>query len=449
MHSSRRREILRLQIIKTSRSLGQGALLVTFALYLDELGWTASEIGLLFSAGSLLGAALSVPIGILSDRIGRKQFVLINEIVIALAAAVAALSSSSIVLSVASMLGAFGRGQVGMVGPAGPAEQAWMAELTEPRERSRIYSVNSALGFMGTGAGALLAGLLPLWSGSVSVMLAYAPFFALVFVTSLLNVYLIAKTRTMQELRAEEGEHAAPSQASSAPRERGRATDTPAVDASDASDAKPALTPEEDLALRRQENALMLKLCGINALNGVAIGLTSPLMAYWFFLKFGTGPGALGPVFAITYFATAFASIATGRVSERIGIVRSVVSIRLLAVFLLVVMPIIPSFWLAAVVHTFRSSLSRGTGGARQALTVNLVRDERRGFASSMNSISSRLPNALGPMVAGFMLDAGQLALPFIVAAVMQFAYGVLFGKAFQAHDPNAVPAPARAAARS
>ena len=48
-----RTDIARLQASKVLRSLGQGALLVTFALYLDELGWSATAIGGLLSLGAL------------------------------------------------------------------------------------------------------------------------------------------------------------------------------------------------------------------------------------------------------------------------------------------------------------------------------------------------------------------------------------------------------------
>lgn len=122
------------------RSLERRALFVTFALYLDELGWQASSIGLLLSAGGFLNAALSLPIGMVSDRSGRKRFVVANEVIVVLAAVAATFSSHPALLTAASLLGAFGRGQVGMIGPAGPAEQAWIAELVDPLERGRVFT---------------------------------------------------------------------------------------------------------------------------------------------------------------------------------------------------------------------------------------------------------------------------------------------------------------------
>lgn len=403
--------------MKALRSLGQGALFVTFAIYLDALGWSASSIGLLLSAGGLLNAALSLPIGVASDRLGRKAFVMANEGVIAAAAAMAALTHDPAVLAAASLLGAFGRGQVGMVGPAGPAEQAWIAELIKPSQRGRIYSENSALGFVGMGLGSLLAGTVPFWAARFGEAHAYRPFFVLVLVTSLINLALLARVgggvRGAVRPDAEEAAGAA-------------------------GPSRPARHPgaaPHSVRERRYENSLLVRLAGVNAMNGLAIGLTAPLLAYWFYIKFGAGPAALGPVFAVTYFATGLASVLTGRLAERVGLVRSVVAVRMLAVGLLVVLPLAPAFWLAGAIHVLRSALNRGTQGTRQALTISLVSDERRGFASSLNAISMSLPNALGPVIAGVMLEAGQLALPFMIAALMQFAYGVLFGRLFERHE--------------
>ena len=72
------------------RSIGQGALVVDFALYLHALHWTGIAIGLLLSGVGLFGAALSLWIGLSSDRLRRKPFLLGYE-GIALLCSIAAL----------------------------------------------------------------------------------------------------------------------------------------------------------------------------------------------------------------------------------------------------------------------------------------------------------------------------------------------------------------------
>lgn len=377
-----------------------------------------------------------------SDRWGRKRFVVANELIIVLAAVAATLSSHPALLTAASLLGAFGRGQVGMVGPAGPAEQAWIAELVDPLARGRVYSANAALGFFGMAVGAVLAGLVPLWRDVLPGELAYRPFFLLVVVTGIVNVTLLLRTYERKPERAAAHgatRKAATHRAVKAQEGRGVFSQERALD-------------EDEIRLRREENVRILKLGAINSINGLGIGLTAPLLSYWFYVKFGVGPEALGPVFAVTYVATGAASMISGRLAERIGLVRSVVSVRLLAVLFLLLLPVVPHFWLAAALYLLRSALNRGTIGTRQALTVSLVRNERRGFASAINSISVTFPNALGPLIAGVMIEAGHLTLPFLVAAAMQFLYGVLFGRVFGGLDVagnEAVAAKGKASAAS
>ena len=407
-----RTDIARLQASKVLRSLGQGALLVTFALYLDELGWSATAIGGLLSLGALYQAAFSLPVGVLSDRLGRKPFVIGYEVGIVLAAALALVSEHPAAFTIASVLGAFGRGQVGMVGPAAPAEQAWLAELVPAPLRGQVYSYNAALGFAGTGIGSLLAGLVPLWAGVLPGPAAYRPRFLLPLVAGAADVGLLARAKANKPRRQAQSEEKRDRWA----RGKGR------------------LSPEER-AIRREENVRILKLGAINAMNSMAVSLTSPLLSYWFAAKFGVGPGEIGPVYAVTFFATGMASVLTGRATRRIGIVRSVVAVRLAAVLVLLVFPFVPYFWMAAILHVLRSALNRGTQGARQALSVALVRDERRGFASSINSLSMGLPNSAGPAVAGALLNAGYFSLPFYIAAGAQFLYGILFGRMFQKYD--------------
>lgn len=407
-----RTDIARLQASKVLRSLGQGALLVTFALYLDELGWSATAIGGLLSLGALYQAAFSLPVGVLSDRLGRKPFVIGYEVGIVLAAALALVSEHPAAITIASVLGAFGRGQVGMVGPAAPAEQAWLAELVPAPLRGQVYSYNAALGFAGTGIGSLLAGLVPLWAGVLPGPAAYRPLFLLPLVTGTANIVLLARAKANKPRRQAQSEEKRDLWAG----------------------WKGRLSPEER-AIRREENVRILKLGAINAMNSMAVSLTSPLLSYWFAAKFGVGPGEIGPVYAVTFFATGMASVLTGRATRRIGIVRSVVAVRLAAVLVLLVFPFVPYFWMAAILHVLRSALNRGTQGARQALSVALVRDERRGLASSINSLSMGLPNSAGPAVAGALLNAGYFSLPFYIAAGAQFLYGILFGRMFQKYD--------------
>ncbi|HUX21267.1 MAG TPA: MFS transporter, partial [Spirochaetia bacterium] len=237
---------------------------------------------------------------------------------------------------------------------------------------------------------------------------SYRPLFLIVVAASLANLWLLAGTE--ESHRGHRANAAVP--------ESPRAS-------------------KRGVEVKRIENGILVRLVSVNLFNGFAIGLTGPLISYWFARKFGVGPSTLGPTFAITFVVTGLASLITGRLSTRIGVVRSVVWARMAGLILLVVLPLLPVYWLAALIYLLRSALNRGTAGARQALAIGLVGDERRGLASSLNTVSMQLPQSAGPTVAGLLLESGQLALPFYAAAVLQGAYLVLYGTMFRKYEPT------------
>ncbi|MES1926621.1 MFS transporter [Salinisphaera sp. T31B1] len=386
-----------------ARSIGQGALIVGFALYLDALGWRAPAIGALFTAGLLADALLVSVSGPLSDRFGRKRFLLVYEVLHGLSATTALMTADPHWLIPAALVGGFGRGANGSSGPFAPVELAWLSQPLAAVDRGRVYSANMAIGFSGMAVGALLSGLPVLLDPWLSGAAAFRPLFGLSLGGALCCLILLACAGDMHR-----------------PRAVTRAPDTP-----------------PDTATHRAENALLRRLFGINALNGIAIGLVGPLMAYWFAVRFGRSPADIAPVMALAYLVTAVSSVWAGRLVRTTGIVNAVVWMRGAGLLLLLALPLMPTFWMAACVHIARSALNRGTAGARQALTVSLVRAERRGVATSTASMAIQLPRAAGPLAAGLFFGAGYLSAPFYVAGVFFGSYLYLYRRVFAAHDPN------------
>ena len=144
---------------RTVRSIGQGAMVVDFALYLRALHWPAVAISVVLGAALIAGAALTLLVGPLSDRIGRRRFLLAFEALQMLASLAALASAAPWLLATAGVVGGFGRGGNGAAGPFAPVEQAWLAQSVRRADRGRLYSLNSAAGFIGMAVGALLAAI--------------------------------------------------------------------------------------------------------------------------------------------------------------------------------------------------------------------------------------------------------------------------------------------------
>lgn len=386
---------------RLARSVGQGALVVDFALYLHALDWTAVAIGGVFMGSLVFGAVLTLFLGPLSDRFGRRRFLIGYECSQLAVVTIALSTTQPAWLAAAAVIGGFGRGANGSPGPFAPVEQSWLMRGIERSRGGMVFSLNTAMGFFGMSLGAWLAAL-PEWLGGINPAAEhYRVLFVIVLVGSLMSLALLGIAQDLPE-------------------------DLP----------KGAAEAESDLGSRNRENSLLRSLVAVNVLNGIGVGLVGPLLAYWFRLRFGVGPGAIAPMMSFAFATTGLASLVSGRLTRRFGVVDVVVWLRLLGLLLLLPMAFAPSFGWAGGLYVLRSALSRGTIGARQALGVSLVSGRRRGLAASLNSVSQMIPFAFGPLIAGLFFQAGMLTAPFLVAAFLQGGYLYFYRRLFRAHDP-------------
>jgi MFS family permease len=388
-------------VVRFLRSLGQGALAVDFTLYLRARGWSAAEVGGLLMVAGLVGAGLGLAIGTLSDRLGRRGFLLFYEAGLIVGTLAVMGHPAAWVIAAVAMLFGFGRGANGASGPFAPAEQAWLAQMVPADRRGSVFSFNAGVQFWGMGAGSLLAAVLIHVLPGARGPMQYMPVFGLTALVAMING---VQLWTLKE-------------------ERRPAPSVHAVAAAD------------ENRINRQENRAMTLLMMVNMTNSLGVGLIAPLLPYWFNVRFGVGPDAIGPVYALTFGLTGISSVAVGHVAERLGLVRAIVLPRILGIVLLVLLPLMPHFGWAAVLYVARSIVNRGSAGARQAFSVNLVRDQRRGLASSLNAASWSVPAAVGPAIGGWLIASGSLAVPFWVAAGLQLAYLVLFPTVMGGYD--------------
>lgn len=417
------------------RSMAQGALVVDFVLYLKALGWGAATIGLLLGATGVVGAALLLAAGMLSDRFGRRPFLMGYQLASAAGALAVVVFPHSWVLVLTAVLLSYGRGANGAAGPFAPVEQAWLASSVSPETRSQAFSLNAALGFLGMGLGTLIGSAVPLFERFLPGPTAYEPLFVLNLVVALITTWMIARLheppRSTTRATGETASNAVSDAVSPAP--VGAAVpEAPTHPAKP--DGAPSGTADAAGATRRENVALTL-LTVVNSINAIGIGLIGPLLPYWFAVRFGVGPEAIGSVYAVTFLLTAVSSVVTGEMGARVGVVRSIIGPRTLGVLLLIAMPLMPAYGWAAGIYALRSILNRGTAGTRQAFSMALVRDARRGLAGSLNALSFRLPSAVGAAAAGWLIGLGFLDLPFFIASGFQFAYVALFGTVLRRYE--------------
>jgi hypothetical protein len=169
---------------------------------------------------------------------------------------------------------------------------------------------------------------------------------------------------------------------------------------------------------------VVLELAALQGLDALAGGfIIQGLLAYWFHLRFGVGAEALGPLFFGTSLLSALSFLAASRVADRVGLLNTMVFTHLPSNVLLLAVPLMPTFPLAAAVLLVRHLLSQMDVPARQAYTMALVAPEERPAAAGITSSVRALAQSVAPALSGSAMVTAATGLPFFLAGGLKIVY--------------------------
>jgi predicted MFS family arabinose efflux permease len=307
-------------------------------------------------------------------------------------------------------------GTIGVISPSGnevgpflSIEQAALSHVVSPKRRTEVFAWYTLAGSLATALGALFGGTIsqtlqksmmaPVESYRV-VVLSYA---ALGIVLAL----LFARLSSLAEVSsAPEGPASAPKVTSS-------------------------------LGVTRSRH-IVLKLSSLFALDSFAGGfVVQSFAAYWFYLRFGVRPAALGAIF---FWANIFAGISAllaSRLASRIGLIRTMVFTHLPSNVLLILVPLMPNLKLAVLVLLVRFSISQMDVPARQSYTMAVVSAEERSAAGGITGVARTTGAAISPLFAGFLFARPSLInVPFFIAGSLKIIYDLLLYRSFRKIRP-------------
>src|SRR3982074_1663117 len=194
-----------------------------------------------------------------------------------------------------------------------------------------------------------------------------------------------------------------------------------------------AEAPVRAAAFSATEIRKLAPLAALFAIDSLGGGLVvNAVIAYWLHVRFGAPANVLGPAFAGIALLQAASYEASGRLANRIGLIRTMVFTHIPSNILLLLVPFSPSLPWAIGLLLARFSLSQMDVPARQAYVVSIVPPAERAGAVAFTGLVRGLGQAGGPILAGVAIQSAALGLPFYLAGALKLIYDVTLYVAFR-----------------
>jgi predicted MFS family arabinose efflux permease len=194
---------------------------------------------------------------------------------------------------------------------------------------------------------------------------------------------------------------------------------------------------QKRISLSRESRRRMWKLSSLFGLDAVGGGfLTSALITYFFFKRFGAAEDVVALLFFAARVANMLSYPAAARLSQRFGLLNTMVFTHIPSSVFLMMVAFAPSFPLAAVLFLAREALVEMDVPTRQSYVVAIVQPQERTVVSGVTHLVRMGGWATGPTVAGALMQGFSLAAPLFTGSVLKIAYDVILYTSFKAIRP-------------
>ena len=387
-----------LYVAALARSLATGMIGVLLGVHLAALDLSPSAIGAVIGAG-LAGATLATAIiTFWADRFGHRRALIAVTALTVIGACLLAISGSTWTLACAAFIG-MANGMGRDRGAALVVEQAALPATTTDAHRTMAFAKYNVLQDIGHAIGSLLAALPVVIETTLGTSAAGAHRASIWLYALICAVPLLAYAKL-----------------------------SPAI--------------EEGRVLRRiplsaESRRTLTKISGLFAIDSVAGGfLTTALLAYFFYERFGVDARVIGLLFFIARIANAGSHFAAAWLARRIGLVNTMVFTHIPSSVLLLTVPFMPNFATAAILFLLRESLVEMDVPTRQSYVMAVVLPQERTFASGITHLVRLAGWALAPAFAGLLMAQQSLAVPIYVGAAMKIFYDLALWRAFRTMKP-------------
>ena len=390
-------------------NVGMGIFMVIYNYYIRELGYSDDVNGRVIAMQATATAIALLPVGLLSDRLGRKRLIVIGSVAVMLSLILRSIGIAEDLLIIGAFVTGFFMAFIQVT--AIPL----LAENSRESERVHLFSLNAAFMMAANVIGNLLGGVMTdaLHSLFQITMLNSVRFTLLVGVfivcIGLLPLFKIKEERKVQTIQTRR------------------------------------LSGFKQLAEKKDSLKLILLFAIASILIGFGSGLVIPYLNLYFTDRFDISYSLVGIILALGQAMTAVALLIGPSVVKRFGEVRAVVILQLGSLPFLLLSAYTEILWLAVIGFLFRQALMNAGNPIHSALMMRLVDPSMRGLANSLGQMVFQLGWAvMGPVSMGIVLAYGSYtgyAIVFSITACLYLIGSIYFYFVFGRRQKD-IPAP-------
>jgi predicted MFS family arabinose efflux permease len=395
------RDLRLILAIQAARAFLYGFGSVLIGSSLAAGGLSDAQVGLVFTAMLVGMAVVSIGVGLVGDRVGRRRMYSVLLGVMGVAGAVFAMTRWLPALIVAAMSGTLST-DPNESGPITSMEQAMIGQAPAAA-RVRVFGRYNAIAYLFGALGSLSAGgpaafrhLIPSLPSNQRFLLA----FPVVAAGCVLLAGRLSGSVEPETASDEAGRRARP--------------------------------------LTRSRRTVA-KLSALFAMDAGAGGfVVQAFLAFWFQRRFGAGPAVMGLVLFGAGLLQAGSSILAARLAGRIGLLNTMVFTHLPSNVLLAAIAFAPNLGVAIGLLLARFALSQMDVPARQAYVMALVDPQERTAAAAYTNTARYVVRPVGAAGAGVLMQHVSIGAPFVAAGGLKILYDLaLFGIFRRVPEPD------------
>lgn len=391
-----------------------------FNFYILARGFDLSFLGI---ANSLTPAAMligGIPMGLLSDKLGRKRALLIGQAMLAVSAFIATMATQGWVILL--FLFTMGLGEAIIV----VSEAPMLVKLSTRETQGLLFSMNYGLATIAGMLGSYLGGLLPLWMNRLlEIPLETAASYQGVLLVSAFFNLLSFIPLLMLKIPED-------------------AEETPTAAAAELAPAPAVKIKNKEKLQSILRKPVAWKLILPNLGFGIGAALFIPYINIFLSDKFAISDQVLGTIYSFGSLTTGLGMLLSSTLSERVGSrIRAILLVQTISIAFMIMLGFSPWLGIAILGYLVRGALMNMAAPMYDSFSMDQVSEKEQATFYSLMVMTFQAGWAIGPFLSTLLQQRFDFSVIFIISIACYtlsiIAFWVYFRGKADVHQADAL----------